>query len=231
MDDDITDVIAIDGPAGAGKSTAARRAAEQLGFAYLDTGAMYRAATWRALDAGLDLEDAGALVDSTRRMALDMQEDDCGLRVRVDGRDVTEAIRSPEVTRNIYRLDQNPDVRAHLVSLQRAFAAKRPTVAEGRDMGTVVFPRARCKVFLDADLEERTRRRAEELIARGLPVDMDRLRAEIHERDEKNRTRTTAPLRRAPDATYLDTSSMSIDEVVAAIVALAAKSGVGVGWT
>ena len=214
-------VVAIDGPAGAGKSTVARRVAERLGYAFLDTGAMYRAATWRAITAGIDLDDPVAAAELTRAMRLDLNDREGGLQVLVDGQDVSEAIRSPEVTRVTYRLDENPEVRAHLVMLQRAFAAKRPTVAEGRDMGTVVFPNAKCKIFLDASIEERTRRRAAELQAKGLEVDMDLLREEICVRDEKARTRAVAPLRRAEDAILVDTTDLAIDEVVEKIVRLA----------
>ena len=214
-------IVAIDGPAGAGKSTVARRVAERLGYAFLDTGAMYRAATWRAITAGIDLDDPVAAAESTRAMRLELDDREGGLQVLVDGQDVSEAIRSPEVTRVTYRLDENPEVRAHLVMLQRAFAAKRPTVAEGRDMGTVVFPNAKCKIFLDASIEERTRRRAAELQAKGLEVDMDLLREEICVRDEKARTRAVAPLRRAEDAILVDTTDLAIDEVVEKIVRLA----------
>jgi cytidylate kinase len=214
-------VVAIDGPAGAGKSTVARRVAERLGYAFLDTGAMYRAATWRAITAGINLDDPVAAAESTRAMRLELNDREGGLQVLVDGQDVSEAIRSPEVTRVTYKLDENPEVRAHLVTLQRAFAAKRPTVAEGRDMGTVVFPSAKCKIFLDASIEERTRRRAAELQAKGIEVDMDLLCEEIRVRDEKARTRAAAPLRRAGDAILVDTTDLTIDEVVEKIVRLA----------
>lgn len=216
-----TQVVAIDGPAGAGKSSVARRVADELGFAFLDTGAMYRAATWWALDREVDLDDQDALAANTRRMVLELTEQDGKQCVRVGGRDVTEAIRTPEVTRQIYKLDQNPRVREHLVALQRAFGAKHPCVAEGRDIGTVVFPGAKCKIYLDASLDERTRRRAAELESKGVRVDLELLRAEIHERDERSRTRAVAPLCRAEDATLVDTTSMTQDEVVEAIVELA----------
>ena len=216
-----TEVVAIDGPAGAGKSSVARRVAAELGFAFLDTGAMYRAATWWALDQQVDLDDQDALAAHTQRMVLELGEEDGRPCVRVDGRDVSEAIRTPEVTRQIYKLDQNPRVREHLVMLQRAFGVKRPCVAEGRDIGTVVFPKAKCKIFLDASLNERAQRRAAELEGKGMRVDREQLRAEIHERDEKSRTREVAPLRRADDATLVDTTAMTLDEVVNTIVGLA----------
>ncbi|HEX73218.1 MAG TPA: (d)CMP kinase [Candidatus Hydrogenedentes bacterium] len=216
-----TQIIAIDGPAGAGKSTVARRAAEALGYAFLDTGAMYRAATWRALRLGVNLDDPAALEACAREMQLDMQETEEGLKVFVDGQDVTQAIRSPEVTRAIYKLDQNSGVRRHLVALQRQFGQRGPAVAEGRDIGTVVFPKARCKIYLDASLAARTERRAKELETRGLPVDREKLCAEIHERDEQSRNRADSPLRRAEDAVLLDTTDLTPDEVVARIVQLA----------
>jgi cytidylate kinase len=216
-----TQIVAIDGPAGAGKSTAARRAACALRFAFLDTGAMYRAATWWALQQGIDLDAPAALAASTRAMDLELLETDGGMRVLVNGTDVSEAIRTPEVTRVIYKLDQNPEVRRHLVHLQRRFGERRPTVAEGRDIGTVVFPRAKCKVYLDASLETRARRRAAELEAKGIDVDLERLQAEIRERDHQSMTREDSPLCRAEDAILLDTSGLTLDEVVDRLVQLA----------
>lgn len=220
----LTQVVAIDGPAGAGKSTVAQRAAKALNMAFLDTGAMYRAATWRALHHAVDLDDGEALSASTAAMDLDLRKEGDGLRVFVDGQEVTGAIRTQEVTRVIYKLDQNPEVRAHLVRLQREFAVDRPTVAEGRDMGSVVFPSARCKIYMEASLEERTRRRIRDLEAQGITVDFDELRNEIHERDEMSRNRAVAPLRRAADAVYLDTTGLTLEEAVDRVVALARQS-------
>jgi cytidylate kinase len=216
-----TQIVAIDGPAGAGKSTVARRVAAILGFAFLDTGAMYRAATWWAVHKAVDLEDSAALAENTGRMQLLLDETPSGQRVLVNSTDITDAIRTPEITRLIYRLDQIPAVREQLVELQRAFGARQPTVAEGRDMGTVVFPGARCKIYLDASLDERTRRRARDLREKGYEVDETALRREIHERDEQGMTRATSPLRPADDAVRVDTSELSQDEVVERIVQLA----------
>jgi cytidylate kinase len=216
--DHLTQIVAIDGPAGAGKSTVARRVAEALGFAYLDTGAMYRAATWWALDREIDLDDPDAVAVSTEQMPLDMREVNGCLEVRVDGRDVTAAIRTPEVTREIHRLDQNPRVRAHLVEQQRRFEAQGPAVAEGRDIGTVVFPKALCKVFLTASLDERTRRRAEQLKASGIPVAFQQLMSEIAERDRSNSERKESPLRQAEDAIVVDTTALTPEETVQHIV-------------
>lgn len=217
----ITDILAIDGPAGAGKSTVARRAAEALDFAFLDTGAMYRAATWNAMEQGIDLDDGAAIARATREMDLDMRDTPAGARVYVNGRDVSDSIRTPEVTRNISKLDHNPDVRAHLVELQRAIGARTRTVAEGRDMGTVVFPNAKCKIYLDASLGERARRRALEYESKGVVFDAAELESEIRARDKKDMTRAIAPLRRAEDAVLIDTSGKSVEEVLAEILTLA----------
>lgn len=217
----ITAIVAIDGPAGAGKSTVARRVAETLGFAFLDTGAMYRAATWNAVRRGIDLDDADALAEATRAMTLRIDEAEGRQRVCVDGVDVSEAIRSPEITALIRKLDRTQGVRDRLVALQREFGARQPTVAEGRDIGTVVFPGARCKVYMDAAPEARTRRRMAEMEAKGRPVAFDDLYRDIVTRDESDITRPIAPLRRAPDAHLLDTTAMTPDEAVDAIVRLA----------
>ena len=216
-----TQIIAIDGPAGAGKSSIAKRVAREMGFAFLDTGAMYRAATWRAVNQGIDLDDADALAASTEAMQLDLRETETGQQVSVDGREVTEAIRRPEVTKRIYKLDQNSAVRRRLVALQREFGEKQPTVAEGRDIGTVVFRQAKCKIYLDASLEVRAQRRADQLATTGVAVDMAQLKADIHERDEQSKNREDSPLRQAEDAVLVDTSAMTPDEVVAAIVRIA----------
>lgn len=228
MDVETSDIVAIDGPAGAGKSTVARIVAQRLGYAYLDTGAMYRAVTLRVMKKGIDWNNRQAIVDCARTMDLRLEPGEKGMRVWLDGEDVTEAIRTPEVTKNIYRVDEIPEVRAHLVDLQRDFGKRHPTVAEGRDMGTIVFPRAKCKIFLDASLDERTKRRAKELSARGVPVDFEQLRKEIQERDEKNRNRAASPLKPAEDAIYLDSSSLTVDEVVSSILTLARKAGLSI---
>jgi cytidylate kinase len=182
---------------------------------------MYRAATWWALYRGIDLDDAQAVAETIRAMPLEIREERGDQRVIVGGHDVTETIRSPEVTRQIYRLDENPDVRKRLVQLQREFGASQPTVAEGRDIGTIVFPKARCKIYLEASLEERARRRARELVARGVQVDFDELLKEMRERDMKNMARVHSPLRPAPEAVRIDTTNMTLEEVTAGIVDLA----------
>ena len=218
-----TQIVAIDGPAGAGKSTTAKHVARILGFAFLDTGAMYRSATWWALDQGVDLDDPEALAANTAKMTLEIEETDRGQVVRVNGVDVSDAIRTPAITNLIYKLDQNSSVRAQLVALQRRFGEQQPTVAEGRDIGTVVFPKAKCKIFLDASLDARTERRARQLQEKGSPVDLEKLRADLHERDEQSRNRADSPLRQADDAILLDTTMLTFEEAVDEIVALARK--------
>lgn len=215
---DATQIVAIDGPAGAGKSTTAKEVARRLGFAFLDTGAMYRAATWWAVDQGIDLDDGEALAAHTATMELGIEERETGQVVTVNGQDVSAAIRTPEITNLIYKLDQNSAIRRQLVELQRRFGEKQPTVAEGRDVGTVVFPKAKCKIYLDASLDTRTNRRARQMRKRGQAYDWDTLRAEVHERDEQSRNRTDSPLRKADDAFLLDSTDMSWDETVDAVV-------------
>jgi len=215
----VTDVITIDGPAGAGKSTVARRVAKALDYAYLDTGAMYRAATWWALRQEVPLDEPDALVRATEALPLEMLEEGSGLVIRVAGEDVTEAIRHLDVTRHIRYLDGLRGVRSHLTALQRDFARSHPCVVEGRDMGTVVFPQARCKIFLDAALDTRVERRLRELESRGVSVRSDDLADEIRLRDENDRTRETAPLKPAEDALIIDGTSLSLDEVVSRILA------------
>lgn len=218
-----TQIVAIDGPAGAGKSTTAKEVARRLDFAFLDTGAMYRAATWWAVHEGVDLDDGEALAAHTARMELDIRESPNGQVVTVNGADVSQAIRTPEITRLIYKLDQNSAIRAQLVELQRRFGEKQPTVAEGRDIGTVVFPKARCKIYLDASLDTRTERRALQLRERGESVDLEALRADVHERDEQSKNRADSPLRQADDAVLVDSTDLTWEETVDTVVRLARK--------
>ena len=214
----ITEVVAIDGPAGAGKSTVARRVADALGYAFLDTGATYRAATWLAMQRGIDWDDLPALEAMVASMDLELDANQHPTRVTVNGEDVTEAIRTRELTQNIHRIADRPELRTHLVELQRSIARKQPTVAEGRDMGTVVFPEARAKIYLDASVDERARRRSEELSAKGQQADLDAIRAEIADRDARDRARPVGALKQADDATRVDTTGKTIDEVVDEIV-------------
>jgi cytidylate kinase len=203
-------IITIDGPAGAGKSSAARALAQRLGFEFLDTGAMYRAVTLAALRAGLDLRDEAALAALVAGLRLEMTPG----RVLLDGTDVTVAIRAREVTAASGPVADSRAVRRHLVGLQRAIAAGRDVVTEGRDQGTIVFPDAGCKFFLVADRVERARRRAAEMAARGEPADLDEVLRAQDERDRRDAARDLAPMVPAPDAVLLDGTHLDLGEVV-----------------
>jgi cytidylate kinase len=203
-------IVTIDGPAGSGKSTAARRLAERLGFEFLDTGAMYRAVALRSLTLGADVDDAKRIAEIARNIQIDA----LGPIVRADGSDVTTAIRTPEVTGAASRVAAIPDVRAAMVRLQRKAAEGRHVVSEGRDQGTVVFPDAECKFFLTADPNERARRRRQELAEQGEEIAFEDLLRQILERDTRDETRETAPLRAADDAVRIDTSHLSLEQTV-----------------
>ncbi|MGQ9558590.1 MAG: (d)CMP kinase [Desulfurispora sp.] len=207
--------IAIDGPAGAGKSTVARMVAARLGYRYLDTGAMYRALTWQALQEGLDFSDEPALVELARTADIQvLPTQDGSPQVLVNGQDVTLPIRSQQVSRQVSWLARIPGVRREMVQRQRRLAAGGGVVMEGRDIGTRVLPHAELKIYLTASPRIRATRRAAELAARGEKVDVHRLEEEISRRDLMDAGREVDPLRPAPDAVYLDCSQMNIDEVV-----------------
>lgn len=216
-----TEIVAIDGPAGVGKSSVAKGVADTLKFAHLDSGAMYRAVTWWAMNESVDMDDPQALTASTESIALDISTNQGTTKVLVNGQDISEAIRTRSVTESIKKLDHIPGVRKHLVSLQRAYAAKGPTVAEGRDMGSVVFPHAKCKIYLDASIDVRAARRAKQLEQSGNSVNQEEIKDDIRRRDDSDMGRAIAPLQIADDAHVLDTSAMELDEVVAAIISLA----------
>jgi cytidylate kinase len=203
-------VIAVDGPAGAGKSTASRALARRLGFAYVDTGAMYRVVGVLAAERGIALDDDAAL----GRLVDGLHFTTVGERLLVDGRDLSDVIRRRAAGELASRVSARPIVRAGLIVVQRALAAFGDVVMEGRDIGTVVCPDAPVKFFLTAAPAERARRRALELRARGEAVDETALASEIARRDERDSTRATAPLRAAEDALVIDTSGRSLDEVV-----------------
>lgn len=220
--------IAIDGPSGAGKSTVARRVAALLGYTYIDTGAMYRAAALRGLQTGVPLSDevgTTGLAEAMRLRFLPGPGD--SQRVLLDGEDVTEAIRTPEVTRLSSPVSAIPGVRRVLQAQQQAMGADGGVVMEGRDIGTVVFPRADMKVFLTASEEERARRRWLERQAAGEPLTLEQVLASQRERDARDSGRADSPLRAAPDAVVLDSTGMTFEQVVERILELARVSGAG----
>ena len=204
-------IVTIDGPAGAGKSSVARELARRLGFAFLDTGAMYRAVALAALRAGLGENDGEKIAALAERLTIGFD----GERVLLDGDDVTQAIRTSEVAAAVYLAADNPRVRARLVELQRQIAGERDTVTEGRDQGTVAFPAAACKIFLTASPQERARRRHSELAARGESVSFDDVLAQQTDRDRRDANRPVGALVKAADAVEVLTDGLTAGEVVA----------------
>ena len=209
-------IVAIDGPAGAGKSTIARRLAERLGFAFLDTGAMYRAVALAALRAGLGPNDTQAIAQLANQIAIDFD----GVHTLLNGEDVSAAIRTSEVSAAVHLAADSVAVRQRLVELQRQIASGRDIVTEGRDQGTVAFPSAECKIFLTAGRKERARRRHEELANRGEPVSFDDVLAQQDERDRRDAARPVGALLKARDAIEVPTDGLSLDEVVEQILPL-----------
>ena len=212
-------IIAIDGPSGAGKSTLAKRLAKALNFVYLDTGAMYRALALKALREGLDLADDALSEEWVARTEIDLQEKAGKLEVFLDGENVAAQIRTPEISQMASKVSALRVVRNRMLELQRAMGKRGSVVAEGRDIGTVIFPEAEIKVFLDASVCERARRRYDELTASGRAVNLDETRREIEERDKRDRERDVAPLRKAEDAMLIDSSSVDADAVAAMVLA------------
>lgn len=205
---------------GAGKGTVARLLAERLGYRYVDTGAMYRAIAWKALRTGTDLGDRRAVAELARDTRIRLQIAPGGLRVFCDGEDVTEAIRSVEVNAAVSEVASNPGVRAVLTEQQRELGRSAAVVMEGRDIGTIVLPDADLKIYLDASLEERARRRWEEMRARGANIPLDEVREILRRDDEAATAREVAPLRRAPDAHVVDSTGKAPEQVVEEIMRL-----------
>jgi len=207
--------IAIDGPAGAGKSTIAKLVAQRLGYRHLDTGAMYRAVTWKAIQEGVCISSEEALGKLSEEIKIEIGNDS---RIFIDGEDITEKIRSPEVDRAVSPVSKVAEVREELVAQQRRMALGKAVVMEGRDIGTVVLPQADVKIYLTASLEERARRRVKQLKEKGISVDLETVIAEIKRRDSMDSERALAPLRKADEAVLIDTTSMSIEGVVEAVL-------------
>jgi cytidylate kinase len=206
--------VAIDGPAGAGKSTIAKRLAERLGFTYIDTGAMYRAVALWAIRQKVDLHD----MHRAEQLAVAADIDLAPGRILLNGEDITDAIRTPEVSEGASKVAVIPGVRRAMVAKQREIGGRTSVVMEGRDIGTVVFPDAEVKIFLDAQPPERVRRRFEELRSHGGVLAETAIAEQMKQRDQRDSTRADAPLSQAPDAVYLDSTPLSIDEVEEAIL-------------
>jgi CMP/dCMP kinase len=217
--------IAIDGPAGAGKSTVAKRVASLLNYIYIDTGAMYRAIAWEARYKNLDSSDETALTTVARTIQLELKNEGEGLIVFANGKDVTQAIRSPEVTALVANVAKVPGVRKALLGLQRQMAMSGGVVMDGRDIGTAILPQADVKIFLTATAEERASRRHKELLTKGYSVDLATLKQEIEERDRLDSERDCAPLIQATDAILLDTSDLTIEQVVQDILTICRRKG------
>jgi cytidylate kinase len=211
-------VIAIDGPAASGKSTTAQLVAERLDFLHLDTGAMYRAITLRALREGVPVRDGERMGALAMNSVISLKRTTSGNRVFLQGEDVTEEIRTPEISRQVSAVSSHPAVRAVLVEQQRHMAREGGVVLEGRDIGTVVFPTAELKIFMVADINERARRRKGDLARTGVQLDNETVTKEIVDRDTLDSTRTASPLKKADDAIELDTSGLTIEEQVGFIV-------------
>jgi CMP/dCMP kinase len=213
-------IVAIDGPSGAGKSTLAKRLARELRFTYLDTGAMYRALALKVLQQGIDEGDESGLAALVSETEIGLKENDGRLNVLLDGVNVADFIRTPEVGQMASRVSAKKVVRQRMLELQREAGRMGNIVAEGRDIGTVIFPGAEIKVYLDASVEERARRRYNELLADGRQVSLEETMRELKERDQRDSGRDLAPLRKAEDAVVIDSSALTADAVAARVMDL-----------
>ncbi len=213
-------IVAIDGPVGAGKSTTARRAARELGFVFIDTGAMYRAVTLDVLEHKASPDDESAVKTIAEKTSVELRSGENGQRTFLNGRDVTDRIRDRDVTAAVSAVSAQKAVRERMTELQRTLGRDGGVVMEGRDIGTVVFPNAEFKIYLDATIETRAERRYEEMVSKGINISIRELIEEIRERDKANTERALAPLKKAPDAVLLDTTDMTFEEQVSTIVSL-----------
>lgn len=212
--------IAIDGPAGAGKSTIAKKVAKELSFIYVDTGAMYRAVALYLLNQGIDRDDSKAIADNCQNAEVSIRYENQEQIVILNGENVNSYIRTEEVGNMASKTSANPAVRAHLLNLQRNLAAKNDVVMDGRDIGTVVLPDAQVKIFLTASVETRAKRRYDEYLAKDEPCNLEEIKKDIEIRDHQDMTREISPLRQADDAVLVDSSQMNIEEVVDAILGI-----------
>jgi cytidylate kinase len=208
-------VIAIDGPAGAGKSTIASRLAKTLGYVNLESGAMYRALGLKSIEAGVSVGDGPGLLTLANQSTIELEPTPEGNRVLLDGRDVSARIRERDVTEAASRVSTHPEVREWMVSRQREMGARGGVIMEGRDIGTVVFPEAAVKIFLDADSSVRESRRVTQANAQDDPGRSEKLKQDLRERDRRDSTRLVAPLKAADDAVHIDSSALTIEEVIA----------------
>lgn len=212
--------IAIDGPAGAGKSTIAKLVAKEKGYVYVDTGAMYRGLAIHFLENGIEAEETGKIVEACKDADVTIRYEDGQQQVYLNGKNITAKLREEAVGNMASKSSAIPEVRAKLLELQRELARKENVIMDGRDIGTCVLPDADVKVFLTASVETRAKRRYDELVEKGVPCDLEEIARDIAERDERDSTREIAPLKQAEDAVLVDSSHMTIEEVVAAIVKL-----------
>ena len=214
-------IITIDGPAGAGKTTVAKEVAKRLGLLYLDTGAMYRAMTFKALDAGITVEEEEKLVALANETNLSVMKDDVkGMRIWLDGKEVTDEIRTEEVTNNVWWVSKVKEVREKMKNMQRQVGSSGGIVVEGRDIGTVVFPDAPYKFYLDASIDERAKRRWLEQTKKGMESDLEKIKQDIEQRDKRDMERELAPLKKAEDAIHVDTTGLSIAQVIEKVISI-----------
>ncbi|HZM90953.1 MAG TPA: (d)CMP kinase [Blastocatellia bacterium] len=218
-------VIAIDGPSGSGKSTVGKAIAQRLGYLYIDSGAVYRAVGRKAVDADIALEDRAAVATLARQVSIKLEGEPDHLRVLLDGRDVSHQIRLPDASHASSVVATIPEVREAVVDKLREMASAGGVVMDGRDIGTKVFPNAEVKVFLDASLNVRARRRCEEDRARGRDVTVDQIKTELEARDKRDREREATPLVKADDAVFIDTSELPLDGVIERVLEIARSRG------
>lgn len=219
-------VIAIDGPAGSGKSTVAKEVAKRLGYLYIDTGAMYRALTLKAIEKGLDFKDKKALIALSQDIRIELRESGNSLKVYSDSRDVSDRIRTMEVTKKVKLLAPLKGVRENMVKLQRKLGrSSSGVVLEGRDIGTVVFPEAAHKFYLDADYDTRVERRFKELKEKGFSVSPEEVKEDVKARDTSDMTREIAPLKKADDAVIIDTTRLTVEQATEKILEIAKSDG------